>query len=222
MKPAILLAAIVTLPLVLSAQSPAAKFVDSARTAIDAAVAITDTGRLAGAVVLLDRALIAYPDDPYLLHYRGYAAYRQAIGLYHSGRLGAAAPYIDRAIADLQASSAKLQWPETYSLLATVIGLSLALDPSQGMTLGPRMGELSARAAQLGPNNPRVLYLAAVAAFNTPAEYGGSVETARTLIMRSLEAFKTEKPAPLAPSWGLSDATEFARLIHALPPAFVP
>jgi hypothetical protein len=203
------------LPLTLSAQTPAAKFVDSARTEIDAAVGSSDTSRLATAVVLLDRALVAFPGDPYVLHYRGYAVYRQVVDLYRTGRMAAAGALIDRAEADLDASRAKLQWPETYSLLATLAGFRIGLDPSRGMTLGPLAGELTAQAAQLGPNNPRVLYLQAVGAFNTPPEYGGGADQARALIMRALEAFKTDKPGPLAPSWGLNEAMAFEKQIHS-------
>lgn len=215
MKSTTLFAALIALPLTLSAQTPAAKFVDSARTEIEAAVAASDTARLSGAVLLLDRALVAFPGDAYALHYRGYAVYRQVIDLFQADRMGAATPLINRAAADLEASSAKLQWPETYSLLATLTAFRIGQDPSQGMTLGPQVGELSAQASRLGPNNPRVLYLQAVGAFNTPPEYGGGVDQARTLIMRALEAFKTDKPGPLAPSWGLNEAMAFEKQIHS-------
>ena len=206
--------AFAALPIALSAQTPAAKFVDSARTEIEAASMARDTARLSAAVILLDRALVAFPGDPYLQHYRGYAGYRQVVELMRSGRMNAAPPLLDRATADLEASSTKLQWPETYALLSTLTAFRLMLDPSQGMTLGPRSGELMAQASQLAPNNPRVLYMQALAAFNTPPEYGGSVDGARTLIMRSLEEFKKEKPAPLAPAWGLGEAAAFEKQIH--------
>ena len=206
------------LPVTLSAQTLAAKSVDSARTEIDAAVAANDSARLASAGLLLDHALVTYPGDPYLQHYRGYVAYRQVIDLYRTGRMSVAAPLIDRATADLQASSAKLQWSETFALLATVTGLRIVIDPSDAVTLGPLAGELSAHATQLGPDNPRVLYLQAVAALNTPPEYGGGVEVARALIKRSLDAFKTNTRGPLAPSWGLREATGLEKQIHPRAP----
>ncbi|MEP6779950.1 MAG: hypothetical protein ABJC26_08680, partial [Gemmatimonadaceae bacterium] len=145
----------------LAAQTPAAKLVDSARVEIDKAVIANDTAQLGKAVTLLDSALGAFPNDPYVLHYRGYARYHQAINAM-STSVQAASRLIEMAVADLQLSSNKLQWPETWSLLYALDGYRIAVDPSQGMTLGPEIGELAARARQLGPNNPRVLYMEAV------------------------------------------------------------
>src|SRR4051812_3130101 len=110
----------------LRGQTPAARFVDSARTEIDAASAGRDDKRLADAVVLLDRALVAFPAPPSLLHYRGSAAYRQAVSLFVTGNRAAASPYVERAIADLDASREKLAWPETYALAAALIGFQIA------------------------------------------------------------------------------------------------
>ena len=214
----ILIAAALLAPIPLHAQTPAASFVDSARTEIDAASAAKDSTRLSAAVILLDRALIAFPGDPYLLHYRGYAKYRQVITQYGRGAKAQDEPLIYKAIADLTAKSAKLAWAETYSLLATLWGLQIGIDANRAMTLGPQIMEYTARAVQMAPDNPRVLYLQAISVLNTPPEYGGGVEPSRALVTRALEAFKTDKPAPLAPRWGLAEATAFAKRFHAPAP----
>ena len=75
------------------AQTLAAKFVDSARVEIERASTTRDNAGLARVVVLLDRALIASPNDAYLLHYRGYAAYRQAVQCFITGNMPCAAAH---------------------------------------------------------------------------------------------------------------------------------
>jgi hypothetical protein len=198
------------------ASTPAARFVDSARVEIDRAVASHDAPRLAAAVVLLDRALVAFPDDPYLLHYRGYAAYRQAVDVFRAKGaegMGTAAPILARGVADLERSSARLAWPESFALLAALTGFQIAADPSLGAELGMKIGMLQGRASSLGASNPRVLLLQAQGAANTPPEYGGGVEQARALLARALKAFETDAPKPLAPAWGREEALGYQAML---------
>jgi hypothetical protein len=190
----------------LRAQTPAAKFVDSARVEIDRAVLARDSAQLVRAEVLLDRALVVFPNDPWLLHYRGYAAYRHSIFRFMAGDMPSAKPIIDRGIADLEASSGKLAWPETFQLLAVLTGFQIAVDPSRGQELGMQVGVLSSRASTMGPNNPRVLRLQAIGAQRTPPEYGGGADRARDLVKRALTAFDADRPPALAPAWGRDEA----------------
>ncbi len=67
---------------------------------------------------------------------------------------------IATAVNDLQQSSNTLRWAESFSLLSTLQGFRIALDPSLGQDLDMELGELTAEAARLDPNNPRVLLLA--------------------------------------------------------------
>lgn len=186
--------------------SPAARFADSARVEIDAAVVAHDTARLERAMVLLDRALTVFPNDPYLLHYRGYGHYRRIINLFQSGAMAQVPPLIQRGIADLEASSSKLAWPETFSLLSALTAFRIAVDPNLGRTLGAEIGELSGRAVALGPENPRVLLMQARGAMQTPVEYGGGPDRARAYLERAISAFERDKPQPLAPTWGREEA----------------
>ena len=195
----------------LRAQTPAAKFVDSARVEIDKAVLAGDTARLGRTVVLLDRALVVFSDDSYLLHYRGYAAYRQALGRFRAGDVAGASPYIERGIADLERSGDKLAWPETFELLAALNAFRIAVDPSRGQELGEQIGMLSGKASQMGPNNPRVLLIQAEGALKTPPEYGGGADRARELITRAIAAFANDHTAPLAPAWGQEEAAKFRK-----------
>lgn len=195
--------ALVTLaPSFMHSQTPAAKFVDSARVEIDQAVAATDLARLGNAVVLLDRALVAFPDDPYVLHYRGYAAYRQAINKLRNGELSAVSPYVQRGISDLERSSDKLAWPETFALLSAMQAFRIAVDPDLARTVGQDIAALRARATQLGPNNPRVLLLGTYSLMKTPVEWGGGMDVAKAMLVKAIAAFANDKPAVLAPAWG--------------------
>lgn len=203
------------LPLALAAQTPAAKFVDSARVEIDKAVAASDAPRLAGALVLLDRALVVFPNDPYLLHYRGYATYRQALTMVMAGKIKDSGTLTARAISDLELSSDKLPWPESYALMVALTGFQIGADPSLGQKLGMQIGALSGKAMELGPNNPRVLLLAAEGLMNTPAEYGGGKEPAKAALDKAIALFANDHPAPLAPAWGKDEATGFAKYLNA-------
>ena len=188
------------------AQTPAARFVDSARVEIDRAVHDMDMARLDQAGVLLDRALVAFPDDPYLLHYRGYLAYRQVTGMMMSGASDSIAPVIARGLADLTKSAERLAWPETLQLEACLNALRIPLEPGSGMTLGPLTGRLSGEASKMGPENPRVALLQAYLAERTPEAMGGGTDKAKQLAAKALALFGRDQPAPLAPDWGKDEA----------------
>jgi tetratricopeptide (TPR) repeat protein len=190
----------------LMAQTPSARFVDSARAEIERGLHDMDMKRLDQAQTLLDRALIAFPDDPYLLHYRGYLAYRQATAMLMMGDKGGLGPVITRGLADLSKSAEKLQWPETLALEACLTSMRIPLEPGSGMTLGPMTGRFSADAAKLGPDNPRVALLQAYLAQQTPETMGGGVERARALVSKALALFQNDHPAQLAPAWGKDEA----------------
>jgi hypothetical protein len=201
----------VTMPRTAPAQTPAARFVDSARVVIDRAVENMDPEGLNAAVVLLDRALVAFPDDPYLLHYRGYAHYWQAVGAMMGGDKEHVSPAVTLALADLGKSAERLAWPETVQLEASLNGLRIAVDPGNGPTLGPLTARLSAEATKMAPDNPRVLLLQAHLAESTPASMGGGAARARELAGKAVEAFARDHPGPLGPSWGKAEAEAMMR-----------
>jgi hypothetical protein len=188
------------------AQTPSAKFVDSARVEIERGVRDMDMKRLDQTQVLLDRALVAFPDDPYLLHYRGYLAYRQVTGMLMMGDKADVEPIITRGLADLSKSAEKLSWPETLALEACLNAIRIPLEPGSGMTLGPLTGRLQAEAAKLGPNNPRVALLQAYIAQQSPETMGGGVARAQALVAKAISLFDTDHPQPLAPAWGKEEA----------------
>ena len=93
------------------------RLADSARRQIDAATIAGDRVRLGAARALLDRALAAFPDDALLLHYQGYALWREASILYGAGEAAAARPLLEYADRALERSAKRLPLPETFALL---------------------------------------------------------------------------------------------------------
>jgi hypothetical protein len=197
------------------AQTPAAKFVDSARVELDRAVHDMDAGRIDRTIILLDRALVAFPDDPYLLHYRGFAAYWRATGAFMSGMKEKALPDITQGLADLAKSAEHLPWPETFELEAALNGFRMAIDPGLGPTIGPLTARLSGEASKLGPNNPRVFLLQAYLAEMAPPAMGGGPARVKAMVDKAIAAFSDDHPAPLAPAWGREEAESMQRRLAA-------
>lgn len=190
----------------IGAQTPAARFVDSARTEIERGVREMDMARLDKVGVLLDRTLVAFHDDPYVLHYRGYLAYRRATRMLTMGETATLASVIAQGLTDLAKSAERLPWPETVQLEACLNAMRIPLEPGSGMTLGPETGRLSREASRLGPSNPRVALLQAYLAQTTPESMGGGVDRARALVTRALALFADDHAVPLAPAWGKAEA----------------
>jgi len=63
---------------------------------------------------------------------------------------------------------------EVISLLGTIYGIQVSLDPSLGPSLGSQNVALTSQALGIDPNNPRVLLQAGISKLNTPEFFGGS------------------------------------------------
>ncbi|MFN2637421.1 MAG: tetratricopeptide repeat protein [Gemmatimonadaceae bacterium] len=185
-----------------------AMWADSAAREIERASVSGDIDRLHRTQTLLDRALVAYPNDPLLLHYQGYAYYREAGIL--SGRPKAEATGIPLVLATaqtkLEQSLAGQQMAETHALLANVLGQLIGVNQANAPTLGPRVQQEMNAAVGLGPNNPRVWLLRGIQSLYTPAQYGGGVDIAESQVNKAIELFTTDAPQRPAPSWGRAEA----------------
>ena len=115
---------------------------------------------------------------------------------------------LDDAVAHLQQIVKKNQRDaEAHALLGSVYGLQIAESPVvRGMTLGPRASAALDRASEIDGTNPRILLLEGVAAFNTPAMFGGGTNKAEQFLRRSLERFAAEPADKPWPNWGRFDA----------------
>jgi tetratricopeptide (TPR) repeat protein len=185
-----------------------APWADSASRLIEKATIAGDLQGLRNAGALIDRALVAYPNDPLLLQYRGYGLYREAgllDGLGGAGRTEAPLA-LATARTRLDQSLAAQPLPETHALLAMVMGSMIGKDQSLAPTLGPLIPQQMNAAVTLGPTNPRVWLLRGIQSFYTPVQYGGGLPVAETQLNRAVELFDSDNPSPPAPAWGKAEA----------------
>ena len=157
---------------------------------------------------MLDQALVAFPNDPLLLHYQGYALYRIASIL--QGRPAAAAPdlplVLESARGKLEQSIAARPMAETHALLASVLGQLIGKNPSLAPTYGPRVPEEMTKATTMGSTNPRVWLLKGIQSIYTPAQYGGGLSVAERELNRAITLFVSDVPTAPNPSWGQAEA----------------
>jgi tetratricopeptide (TPR) repeat protein len=206
----IILSIALVLPAASSSQtSPltgAAKWADSAARLVDRSVIAGDLAGLQNARTLLDRALVAFPNDPLLLHYQGYELYREASMLEGMQRGGEMAPLLERARTALEKSIAAKPMPESHALLSSVLGEMIGANPSLGMTLGAQSGQEMQTAEATGAFNPRVWMLRGISSLYTPPQYGGSISNAESELNKAISLFSTDHPVSPEPSWGQAEA----------------
>jgi len=188
-----------------SAQAPAltgaARWADTIRVSIERAVISGDNSALLAAGAMADRALTAFPNDPLLLHYRGYALYRELIAETGS-RSAAYTERMERAIDLLQRSAAVRPMPESQALLSSSLGALAASGMIAGMRYGPASSTARDAAMTLGPRNPRVLLLSAISLWFTPKMWGGGEDKGYAMLQRAIAAFATDAPEAPLPAWG--------------------
>ncbi|MGH7605386.1 MAG: tetratricopeptide repeat protein [Gemmatimonadaceae bacterium] len=184
----------------------AAKFADSAAREINRGTIEGDINLLHAARTVLDAALALHPNDPMLLHYRGFEAFREAGLMYSLNRPSQIAVLMREAATDLAKSDSIKSMPENHALLASVLGSMIGADASLGPTLGPDVQDHMNAAMSSGATNPRVWLLSGISTIYTPPEYGGGLSKAQTQLERAVELFNTDHPLPPAPSWGHAEA----------------
>jgi tetratricopeptide (TPR) repeat protein len=176
-----------------------------------------DNDQLEEVRALAERALTAYPDDPYLLHYYGYVLYRIASrhGCDEEAEPGCVWKMLERAEEVLEASLTARPLPETYALLGSVNGLMIGENNALGATLGSRIDALQAQGRALDPDNPRVWLLKGIGDFFTPEAFGGGAEAALRSLERAAEFFEADDPTPPEPRWGRVDVHVWLGQVHA-------
>jgi tetratricopeptide (TPR) repeat protein len=98
-------------------------------------------------------------------------------------------------------------WAEGHLLLSTMYGLKLSTQLTLLFSLGPAIERHVQRAAELSPNNPRVLYVQASAYYIKPGIVGGNIKKAVEYWRRAAQIFEqersdTKRRRSLEPSWG--------------------
>jgi tetratricopeptide (TPR) repeat protein len=194
--------------------SPATKLRDSARVLIDNAMPAGDVDGFRAARALLERALTVEPNDGWLLHYLGFALYREVgVTVGRTGKMDDV--LLEQADAALERAGRVAQIPETHAVRSGVLGMMIGSSPLKGMTLGPRAGAQMERALELDPSNPRVWLMRGVGAMNTPEMFGGGLEKAEEYLVKSIALFSGDKPAAPAPSWGAGEVHAWLGQVYA-------
>ena len=141
-------------------------------------------------------------------YYIALADYRIADYLLAAGEenKGAAAEHLKATVEHLQkATEIDPQAAEAYALLSSAYGRQIGLNPAKGIVLGRRALQALKKAAQLAPDNPRVVLCMAIRDFNTPGMFGGSKEKGLQGFQRTAELFAREEPIDsIHPVWGHS------------------
>ena len=185
-----------------------AKWADSASREIEAANVAGDLNRLTNAAAMLDRVLIAMPNDALLLYYRSLALYRSATVYTGLKKTDEAKRALDEADLLLEQATAKAPTADALALRSSVMGLMIGLsgNPLSGMTLGPKSSDLLDRAKEIEPKNPRVWLISGMSAMFTPKMFGGGTDKAEADLRKAIALFETDRPVTPAPSWGRADA----------------
>jgi tetratricopeptide (TPR) repeat protein len=197
------LAALAACPLAAQQGNAPPKWADTIAAEVEKAQFANDSARLAAAVALASRVAIAYPNDGLILHYQGYALYRQALFVQQTQD---ATPIFERARDVLTKSLNSRILPETHSLLSAVDGQLIGRNPSRAMELGMQSQGSTNAAIRSGAANPRVWLIRGQGAMFTPSEYGGGLDVAEEYLKRSVELFASDSPKPGEPSWGKAEA----------------
>ena len=97
---------------------------------------------------------------------------------------------------------------EIFCLRQMVAIQQLTVDAmTRYQTYGAEANAAIAKAKKADPNNPRPYFLDGQYWLNVPEAFGGGKATAKKLVEKSLELYKTFQPAsPLHPNWGKEEA----------------
>src|SRR5690625_545395 len=150
--PALRSSAIIEMKIIL--QDPLS-LADSLRHEIEHAFQRAELPRLRAARALLERGVTRWPEAGLLLHYLGYALYREALLVEREVGPGAILGLLERAEGILEESLALEPIPETRALISAVIGQRIRGSRLRGIRFGPQAEEWRELAPRAAPANAR-------------------------------------------------------------------
>ncbi|HYU32061.1 MAG TPA: hypothetical protein VEW48_07850 [Thermoanaerobaculia bacterium] len=175
--------------------------------------------RLRGTVV----PLTADPAWGYLAHYwAGFASWRLAInGASHGMSREDLRANLESAAADFEASiRLRDDFADSYAAAAGVNGwLAQFLDPAGRREGIERYQRLLARAKELEPDNPRMLWVEAVPYLYLPVDRGGDRARALKLYRRMVEVSGSPVASSPLPDWGKPEGLMSLAYAHLNQPA---
>lgn len=178
----------------------------------------------------LREEVVPLADDPavgYLAHYwAGFASWRIAINGASRGMSNQdIQAHLERAATDFEASvRLKEDFADGHAAAGLVYGWLAGFYVNDPAAMRDRLGRFrrfSARATELEPDNPRVLWAVGAGYFYSPPEHGGNVDRAIETYRRMDEVSRATSDTESAlPDWGKPEALmslAFAHLNHSSP-----
>lgn len=97
---------------------------------------------------------------------------------------------------------------EIYTVKALILSGRIAVNPmARGRKYGTMSGQMSDKAKELDPTNPRPYLLQGQGLFYTPSMFGGGKDKAKPVLEEAIKKFQVFKPATdIAPHWGMDRA----------------
>jgi len=120
---------------------------------------------------------------------KAYANYRLSIMAGLTGQQDQAVQALDVAQSTLEQLTAAQPEAESLALLSSVYGMQIGNNPLKGALYGPKSNKAIQQATKLDPANPRVALIKAISAYNTPAAFGGSKQSAIDLSSKAIELY---------------------------------
>lgn len=138
-------------------------------------------------------------------YYSALVAYRLA--LLARNDLTRAWPFTEQCVDELDRTlSLDTASADALALQSACFALQSHLDPWRSPFAAALSRSRGAKALKLAPENPRVLLLAALAARDRPAFFGGDNQRAFVLLQSAVARFERESERTGLPRWGAADA----------------
>ena len=155
-------------------------------------------------------------EKAYLHYYTALCDYRLSAYFMAQEATGETEMHADNALKHLEeAMDLEPSWGEPYALYASMLGFKVAINPSQGMSLGMEIYDYFGMALSKEPNNPRVNLMKGLSDLYTPEQFGGGPDAAIQSLSKAVELFEAEKVSSLVkPSWGKEEAYTFLGMAY--------
>ncbi|RVT46740.1 hypothetical protein EMM73_07655 [Rheinheimera sediminis] len=135
------------------------------------------------------KQLSSYAAEQTADYNNAYANYRLSIMAGITGQKDQAEEALDLAQSTLEQLTAEQPQADSLALLSSVYGMQIGNNPVKGALYGAKSNKAMAQASELEPANPRVTLVKAIIAYNTPAVFGGSKQSAIDLSSKAIELY---------------------------------
>lgn len=140
------------------------------------------------------------------------ASYRLAIAKNITGDTSEALSLLDEAQSLLTTETNSADQSETNALLAQVYGYRISIKPVSGFYYGIKSTNALNTAFEINQDNPRAHLIKGIAAYNTPALFGGSKQQALSALNNAIQHYQIDENVDY--QWGQAEAFVWRGLTH--------